>query len=101
MTNWLFELEIGVLKSPIPSPKNTNPQFKITNWSLYHQSVISTFSSLILYKEFHQKNLVFEKSCNRNRNMMKKVKQIFEYTSPKKLYLFSVQVGCSKRNSEV
>ena len=27
--------------------KNTNPQFKITYWSFYHQLVISTFSSLI------------------------------------------------------
>ena len=27
--------------------KNTNPQLKITNWSCYHQLVISTFSSLL------------------------------------------------------
>ena len=35
-----FEMGIGVFrikdwgfKSPIPNPKNTNPHFKITNWS--------------------------------------------------------------------
>ena len=28
--------------------KNTNPQLKITNWSFYHQLVISTFSSLTM-----------------------------------------------------
>ena len=27
--------------------KNTNPLFKITDWSFYHQLVISTFSSLM------------------------------------------------------
>ena len=27
--------------------KNTNPQLKITNWSFYHQLVISTFNSLL------------------------------------------------------
>ena len=41
------KLGIGVFKSQIPNPKNTNHQFKITNWSLYNQVVISTFSSLI------------------------------------------------------
>ena len=45
-----FELGIGVFmirdqgfKSQIPNPNNTNPKFKITNWSLYHQFMISTF----------------------------------------------------------
>ena len=36
--------------TPGPSrsnPKNTNSQFKITNWPFYHQLVISTFSSLV------------------------------------------------------
>ena len=54
-----FELGIGVFKirywgfkSPIPKPKNTNPQFKITNLSIYHQLVISIFSSLMLYNPF-------------------------------------------------
>ena len=42
-----FELGIGVIKSPIPNPKNTKPQFKITKWVLYDQLVISTFSSLL------------------------------------------------------
>ena len=38
-----LELGIGVFrirdwrfKSQIPNPKNTNPQFKITNWKFYH-----------------------------------------------------------------
>ena len=51
-----FELRIIVFmirdwgfKSPIPFPKNTYPQFKITNWSFYHQLVISTISSLVDY----------------------------------------------------
>ena len=44
--NWeLVFLEVGRL--PIPHPKNTNPQFKITNWKFYHQLVIFTFSSLL------------------------------------------------------
>ena len=38
---------MGVFKSQIPNLKNTNPQFKIINRLLYHQLVISTFSSLI------------------------------------------------------
>ena len=49
-----FELGLGVfrigdwgLKSQIPNPKNTNSQFKMTNWQFYHYSVIFTFSSLI------------------------------------------------------
>ena len=33
--------------SQISNHKNTSFQFKITNWSLYHQLVISTFSSLL------------------------------------------------------
>ena len=44
-----FELWVGVLrirdwgfKSPIPNPTNTNPQFKITSWSFYHQLLISS-----------------------------------------------------------
>ena len=40
---------LGFGKSPIPNPKNTNPQFKITNWSLHHQLVISPFSSLFSF----------------------------------------------------
>ena len=45
----VFELEIGVFrirdwgfKSPIPNPKNTNPQLKNTNRSFNHKLVIST-----------------------------------------------------------
>ena len=51
MTNWWFWIGnlmfLGFGKSPIPNPKNTIPQFKITNWKVSHQLVISTFSSLI------------------------------------------------------
>ena len=36
-----------VIKLPIPYLKNTNPQFKITDWLFYHHLVISTFISLI------------------------------------------------------
>ena len=38
--NWGF-------KSPITNPKNTDPQFKITNWQFYHRLVTFTFSSLL------------------------------------------------------
>ena len=51
-----FEFGIGVFriwnwgfKSPIPNPKNANPQLNITNCQLYHHLVIFTFSSLILF----------------------------------------------------
>ena len=42
-------LELGILDWNPQSPivKNTNPKFKITMWSFYHQLVISTFSSLL------------------------------------------------------
>ena len=42
---WLVFLGLG--KSPIPNPKNTNPYFKINHWSFYYQLVISTFCSLM------------------------------------------------------
>ena len=53
MTDWWFW--IGVLRiwdwgfiSPIPNPKNTNPQLYIINWHFYHHLVIFTFSSLFI-----------------------------------------------------
>ena len=36
---------LGLGNGDFPNLKNTNSQFKITNWSFYHQLVISTFSS--------------------------------------------------------
>ena len=47
MNNWWFWNRDCVFEFPIPHPKNTNNQFKITNWLLYHQLVTSTFSSLL------------------------------------------------------
>ena len=44
--NWgLVFLGLGI--GDFSNPRNTNSQFIITNWSFYHQLVISTFSSLI------------------------------------------------------
>ena len=60
-----LELGIGVLGLGIrdfPNPENTNPW--ITNWLLYYQLVISTFSSLLRYTplgnclEKKKKNLI-------------------------------------------
>ena len=45
-----FELRIGVFKIGDRRFKNTNPKFKITNFSFYHQFVISTFSSLLVQR---------------------------------------------------
>ena len=42
----IYTLENLKWKSPI-GDKITNPQFKIPNWSYYHQVVISIFSSLV------------------------------------------------------
>ena len=45
-----FELGIGAFRIgdwEFPNPENTNFLFKITNWSFYHQLVISAFNSLI------------------------------------------------------
>ena len=55
-----FEVEIGVLKSPIHNLKIAKPQFKITKLVLYHQLVISNFSSLITFF-FVEKKIVKKK----------------------------------------
>ena len=59
-----FELGIGVFQnyqfvilSPISDLINTNPQFKMTNWSFYHQLLIYTFSSWIKAFTVDFKNL--------------------------------------------
>ena len=56
-----FEPRIGVFrirdwgfKFPIPSPKNTNPQFKITNWQFYHHLGLFTFISLLNCNTFSE-----------------------------------------------
>ena len=61
--NWelvFFGLEIGNLNPQYSILKNTNPQFKITNWPFIHQLVISTFSSLIneCHKHLNQSNSI-------------------------------------------
>ena len=57
-----FELGIGdlfypipYLESPITNPFIANTQIKLTNWSYYHQMVISTFNALIQQHEQEKK----------------------------------------------